>query len=416
MTLKSLKILALCTVGLAIVSGAATAQTAVPANFPPSDFTGRQFVDNNGCIFVRAGFDGAVTWVPRVSRQRVHICGQTPTFGGGGTVTAAPVQRPAPAPQQITVETKPAPAPGVRVASPSGNLTLQTGSGSLTTATREPEPEIRRAPASKPAQAQPPRVVRRAPLLVTPMPQQQETVRAVPQLDGEGPCINGSRTRTVAGRSYVSACGVQRAPQVTSVRRSWQDSKAEPEITPQTRIVPRRIYQQQQQVVVNSVPEGYRPAWSDDRLNPWRAYQTVEGYMATQQIWANRTPRKLTSDVWVHRIKEPKIAYVGNTDRYPTPDTVTAAPAWRKPVVSTRSEPTASTARFVQVGLFTTHGKAEAAAARLEAAGLPVRFASETRNGQPMKRVMVGPYASAAALNAGLSATKAAGYVQAWVQ
>jgi len=54
-----------------------------PAERPPASFQGTQFVDSRGCVFIRAGIDGVVTWVPRVTRNRELICGMQPTLGAG---------------------------------------------------------------------------------------------------------------------------------------------------------------------------------------------------------------------------------------------------------------------------------------------------------------------------------------------
>ncbi len=51
-----------------------------PPQVPPASFAGRQFVDGDGCVFIRAGVSRAPKWVPRVSRDGEHICGAAPTF------------------------------------------------------------------------------------------------------------------------------------------------------------------------------------------------------------------------------------------------------------------------------------------------------------------------------------------------
>ncbi|NBZ88348.1 SPOR domain-containing protein [Stagnihabitans tardus] len=80
-------------------------QVTAPANPPPAGFKGQQFIDSRGCVFVRAGFDGRVNWVPRIDGSRRPICGMQPT----GSARPPQVAEELPAAAPVVVAEAPAP-------------------------------------------------------------------------------------------------------------------------------------------------------------------------------------------------------------------------------------------------------------------------------------------------------------------
>lgn len=130
------------TVALTVANAQIKQDKTIPAEFPPADYKGSQFVDSRGCIYIRAGFDGAVNWVPRMTRAREVMCGAQPTAVSGTStaVAQAPSQRNQPV--QIVPDEMP---DGTRI-------TAQSQSAPAPVVTPQPIPRVVSAPA--------PRVVR----------------------------------------------------------------------------------------------------------------------------------------------------------------------------------------------------------------------------------------------------------------
>ncbi|MDR9394573.1 MAG: SPOR domain-containing protein [Roseovarius sp.] len=458
---------------------------AVPAEFPPSSYTGRQYVDSQGCVFVRAGVDGNVSWVPRMTRDRQLICGFKPSLPG--------IARPE---ETRTATAQPTAAPEEKQQAPEATPNV-----------------VRRAPEAETASgADQVKVVRRAPDAkekATPeepaMPPAEKIVEkstpSEPPADRRRVACEGgsdiSREYLRAGAGVTVRCGPQETPHVSSTEardgRPVPVLSRAPEAKParkvvrvvrpkaqpaparsgaKTRAAPRAV--QNRQVRGHSgirVPDGYKPVWEDDRLNPRRGQQTARGKASMELVWSKTVPRHL-----IERETGRDVSYKYPGLQYPytsfddqrsagvtvatrgrvVPDPVReergrtisgkiedrqgalvqrasdGARESRRTTVSTRSASGAADSaparqqtkprapsgghRYVQAGVFGVPTNAKRAARRLADAGLPARMGRMTRGGKTYTLVLAGPFDDRSALHAALAKTRRAGFSDAYLR
>ncbi len=88
---------------LSLVGTTALAQSnGIPQEFPPEDYAGNQYVDSQGCAFIRAGISGNTTWVPRVDASRRQLCNFQPTFAAAPEPPAIAEAVPVPPAEDVT--------------------------------------------------------------------------------------------------------------------------------------------------------------------------------------------------------------------------------------------------------------------------------------------------------------------------
>ncbi len=306
----------LATVSVGAVNAKSLRNAGVPTEFPPSSYTGKQYVDSKGCVFIRAGISGNVTWIPRVSRSRQQICRQKPTFA------KAPTPNPPVVADAVQPTTKPAPT-RVVAPKPAPKRVVATPAAKPAPAAK---PVVRTAIATPAPVRAPKRVVRRVvrtpvtapatPIVApkpaaAPKPAPKRVVRQV-----VNPCSGASTNN----QGYITNNGgstVRCGPQVEDPTGGYANANTTPTVrVPRTQIRRVATPKPTRAAAISATetssdtgldqrlsriaqpakpPEGYVAAWTDGRQNPNRARGTAAGKAQMEMVWTNTVPRRLVA-------------------------------------------------------------------------------------------------------------------------
>jgi len=342
--------------GVWAISAVGQSMLITPAEFPPASFEGREYVDSNGCVFIRAGVDGATTWVPRVTRDRNAVCGLDPTF------TA----------QQLASLSAPMATPAV------------------TEVAMAAEPMVMAEPIATPI-ARPIRTVASDPNVVNDI--------FVGGRLGAGAASPSSSIAYVAptSASVSTVATTIGGPVVTEtfVAADNANAIATPAFTGTSTgtFVPLSVG------IPNAnrgIPAGYKPAWDDGRVNLQRGPRSGTGDASMNRVWTQTIPRQLIADVsgsqGVRR-------GFGNSIRRVVP--------W----MSSKELTPESAGAFVQIGAFGSAENVQKNLGLLSQMGM----GAVVQNAGSVQVVMAGPFAAADARSA-LTHLRSAGYSDAFIR
>ncbi|UWQ90165.1 SPOR domain-containing protein [Rhodobacteraceae bacterium M382] len=416
-----------------------------PAEFPPASFKGKQYVDSKGCIYIRAGIDGNVTWVPRVNRSRKQICGYQQTKLKPGASTSATSQ--AKAPELITVPAAGRPtatAARTPVAAPAPKTTVKT-TAKPTTTTRTTTQATVRQPVVTSTRKPVPTVASTLPAAPKPAPVKTKpaAVVAAPTPAAPAARAGGCSNASSLSQRYINKtpdvrCGPQAEAPVTFGSGSGIGPQSSLRLTPNTRVVQRHIYDNRQNTQNFKVPAGYRSVWSDDRLNPQRAERGLRPAVITQAVRIPEGYRRVereddrmnpmrgvrtaagdaqSAQIWTNTLPKTLKPVPTQAQIITLPTSTARSPAEATHVrVSTRSAsqaqslPRVSTNRYIRVATYETDAVARETAQNLAGTGLPMRLGSLNKGGKSYRVVLAGPYSSDSVAERDLARVRAAGF------
>jgi len=398
-----------------------------PREIPPSSYKANQYVDSAGCVFIRSGYGGTVSWVARVARNRTQICGMKPNKIAGATK-----------PVKIHANT-PAEEAARRVAlSPQGAKPVAV-------------PTVASAPVKK---ARPPKIVSAVAWrafwfgtsrVKTTTPVRTQPVAVVPQrVVVQQPRQVRTASVSLFGGNSSGRWAVRTVPQAIhpSYWAHQQQAGAGPvEVTRSAVATEAVVYARAE----NTVPKGYKTLVPEGTYPETRGVGTAQGQAAMDLLWTRQTPRRLIDVTTGHDVTAtyPQIrwpyttvssrsyaaatpagyTYTGKTRARSKSAPDAASPLNMKRIkhiedtVAEIPQPVQTsrvTGRFIQVATFGVPANATRTQTRFDQAGLPTAARALRRGGRNYSVVLLGPFQDQAGLQQALNTARQSGFGDAF--